>query len=294
MVFLRWQEYRLSIQLNRFSIQRIGARRLVSMPSRRLSRAEPQGSPLFIVGLAKGLSLLTAFAAERPAMSLAELAVATGLAKSSVQRAAFTLESLGYLRRASDARRYELTPRSCELGCRYLETSRLVAASSPHLFDLNRRCGETVNLSEPDGTDMVFVARFPGHKSIAHHMPIGRRLPMFCTASGRAYLSRLPPASTRAVMRASERQAFTPTTVTAESRLQRLIEEAAAAGFAYADGEYYRGDVNVAAPLLRPGGVPVGAINMSVPVTRWSLQKARAELAPLIIETARAISSKLV
>jgi IclR family pca regulon transcriptional regulator len=261
---------------------------------RKCSAPDPSASPLYIVGLAKGLALLSAFSAERPAMSLAELAAASGLTRSSTQRAAFTLESLGFLRRAPDARRYELSPRACDLGFRYLETSRLVAASNPYLFDLNRRCGESVNLSEPERVEMVFVARFPGHRSVAVHMPIGRRLPMFCTASGRAYLSMLPQGSVREILRAVERPAFTSSTVTGEGRLQRLIAEAASNGFAYADGEYYRGDINVAAPLVRPGGVPVGAINISVPMTRWSLARAKTELAPLVIETARAISAKLV
>lgn len=262
------------------------------MPRRR-PNPDPSASPLFIVGLAKGLALLAAFSAERPSMSLTELAGASGLTKSSAQRVAFTLEALGYLQRSPDGRRFELSPRACELGFRYLQTSRLVAASNPYLFDLNRRCGETVNLSEPEGADMVFVARFPGHKSIAAHMPIGRRLPMFCTASGRAYLSLLQPSMAREILRSADRPAFTPTTVTAETKLLRLISEAASAGYAWADGEYYRGDVNVAAPLVRPGGTAVGAINISVPMTRWSLVKAKAELAPLVIETARAISSKL-
>jgi len=265
----------------------------MSMPPSARRASEPESSPLYIVGLAKGLALLASFSAERSAMNLVELATATRLSKSSVQRVVFTLEALGYLRRMHDARRYQLSPRACDLGFRYLETSRLVAASNPYLFDLNRRCGETVNLSEPDGADMVFVARFPGHKSIAHHMPIGRRLPMFCTASGRAYLSLLPATQVREIFRAGERRAFTSTTVTAESALRRLITEAAAKGFAYANAEYYRGDINVAAPLVRPDGSPAGAINISVPTTRWTLAKAKAELAPLVIETARAISSKL-
>jgi DNA-binding IclR family transcriptional regulator len=263
----------------------------VSRP--RARRSEPSASPLYILGLAKGLALLSAFSAERAAMSLAQMAEASGLSKSSAQRVAFTLEALGYLQRATDGRHYRLSPRACELGCRFLETNPLVAASNPYLFDLNRRCGESVNLSVPEGRDMVFVARFPGHKSIAVHMPIGRRLPMFCTASGRAYLSLLPQAEAREILRGSDRRAYTPTTVTAESKLQRLVSEAALAGFAYANGEYYRGDINVAAPLARPTGAPVGAINISVPMTRWSLARARAELAPLVLETARAISSKL-
>jgi DNA-binding IclR family transcriptional regulator len=46
--------------------------------------------------------------------------------------------------------------------------------------------------ASPDGADVVYVARFAGHKSIAVHMPLGRRLSMYCTASGRSYLSARP------------------------------------------------------------------------------------------------------
>ena len=261
---------------------------------RREPKPAAEGSPLYIAGLAKGLALLQAFSAEKPAMTLAELAEATRFTRSSVQRLVFTLEALGYVRRSDEARRYELTPRSCEAGFRYLDSSRLVAVANADLFELNRRCGESVNVSEPDGSDMVFVGRFPGHNSVAIHMPIGRRLPMYCTASGRAYLSQLPEGQARDRLRASELRAHTPTTVTQLHRLEALLREAHAAGYAYANGEYYRGDLNVAAPLVRAGGNVVGAINISVPASRWTLAQARDKLAPLAIETAQAISSKLV
>ncbi len=261
------------------------------MPPRQPSA---QQSALFIAGLGKGLTLLSAFSAERRSMSLGELTATTGFSRSSVQRLVFTLEGLGYLRRGPDGAGYEPTPRICELGFRYLVTSRLVSASNSHLFDLNKRCGETVNLSEPDGTDMVFVARFPGRNSIDIHMPIGHRLPMYCTASGRAWLSQAPLVTVREVLRASERRAFTATTVTDLAGLERLVAEARVHGYAWANGEYYRGDINVAAPLVRAGGTAVGAINISTPATRWTIERARDELAPLAIETARAISSTLI
>lgn len=269
-----------------------GRRRLAAKPLP-ASRDGAQRSPLYIAGLAKGLTLLGAFSADRAAMTLAELADATGFSRSSVQRLVFTLEALGYLRRGDEPRRYELTARSCEIGFRYLDASRLVAVGNADLFELNRRCGESVNLSEPDGCDMVFVARFPGHNSVAIHMPIGRRLPMYCTASGRAYLSRLPEAQARERLKGCDLRAHTPNTVTQVGRLEVLLREARGAGYAYANGEYYRGDLNVAAPLVRAGGTVVGAINISVPASRWTIEQAREKLAPFVIETAQAISSKL-
>lgn len=69
----------------------------------------------------------------------------------------------------------------------------------------------SANLSVPESTDMVYVARFPGRKHIVMHMPVGARLPMFCTAAGRAYLAALPADEAQALLKASNFHAFTPT-----------------------------------------------------------------------------------
>ena len=59
-------------------------------------------------------------------------------------------------------------------------------------MDLNNDCGETVNLSRPDALDMVFLGRFTANRRSFIHMPQGMRVPMYCGATGRAYLATLP------------------------------------------------------------------------------------------------------
>lgn len=250
-----------------------------------------EASPLFNGSLAKGLAVLASFGPERRTMNLPEIASVTGIGKSAAQRFAFTLEALGYLRKDPASRRYALSPKVLELGLRYTHANALVERANPYLFDLNRKCGETVNLSEPDGTDMVFVVRFPGHKQVAVHMPLGRRLPMFCTASGRAYLSARPAEEISATLERSEFVAYTPKTIVDPSQIRDLVRQAQHDGYAFANEEYYRGDLNVAAPLLGDDGWAVAAMNVSVPISRWSPDAVRSELAPFVVETARAISS---
>jgi DNA-binding IclR family transcriptional regulator len=145
------------------------------------------------------------------------------------------------------------------LGYRYLLLDRTVERANPFLLDLNRACGETVNFSEPDGTDMVYVGRFPTHKTTPVHMPLGRRLSMYCTSSGRAYMSLLPPKERQALLEASARVPYTPSTVTDIGKLLVLCEEAAQRGFAYSASEYYPGDLNVAAAVFDASGRPLGA-----------------------------------
>ena len=82
-----------------------------------------------------------------------------------------------------------LTPRPLALAHAYLSGHALLEHATTHLIDLNQASGESVSLSEPEGSDMMFIARFPSLKRFYIHMPVGRRLPMYCTASGRAYLA---------------------------------------------------------------------------------------------------------
>jgi IclR family pca regulon transcriptional regulator len=50
---------------------------------------------------------------------------------------------------------------------------------------------------------------------------------------------------------------------------------------------------SVAAPLLNPGGRPVGAVNVSVSVQRLSLAELERRLAPAVVECAQAISATI-
>ena len=247
-------------------------------------------SRLFITSLDRGLQVLTAFSERRASMKLSELAHAAGMSKSSAQRFAFTLVALGYLRKDEVTKEFSLAPRSLETGLRYLQTSALIKCANPYLHSLNRACKETCTLAEPDGLDIVYVARFPAHKEMFVNMPVGMRIPMFCTASGRAILSRLDIDVALDTLRRSNRVAYTANTITALARLQNLLSEARASGFAWADSEYYSGDVNISAPILDASGTPIAAVNISAAASRFKLAQAKLELGPQVVETARAIS----
>jgi IclR family transcriptional regulator, pca regulon regulatory protein len=259
-------------------------------PSRnpRLERAR---DPLFNSSAAKALAILEAFAGERRALSLAELANRARLTVSSAQRCTHTLVLLGYLRRDAQLRRWVLTPRALIPAEAYLSGHTLLEQATTHLIDLNQASGESVSLSEPDGTNMVFIARFPSLKRFHIHMPVGRRLPMYCTAAGRAYLSALSAPAAQRLLRRSTLAALTPQTLTDPKQIWKRIQAARAAGYAWSDQECYRGDLTIAAAVLAEDGAPRGAINISAPTSRWTLADLRAKLTPLLLQTARAASA---
>jgi len=250
-----------------------------------------EDSRLFVQSFATGLSVLDAFNAERREMSLPEIASAAGISKSAAQRFAHTLETLGMLTKDPASKRYSLSSRTLDLGYRYLQSHALLERASPYLLELNRRSGETVNLGEPAGLEMIYIGRFPSPLRSIVHMPIGRRLPMYTASAGRAYLSGLPEHEARAILEASDRVKFTPRTVTEIEPLMEMLAQAREQGYAYSNEEYYRGDLALAVPVHDVSQRVVAAVNVSVSTSDWTLASAIDQFVPLMLDTARLIST---
>ncbi|HEY0293867.1 MAG TPA: IclR family transcriptional regulator [Bordetella sp.] len=248
------------------------------------------GSALLIQSLEKGLMVLEHFR-NADSMNLQEIARTCGITTGSAQRVAYTLEHAGYLHKDPRSKRYRVTVKAVGLGYNYLYREPLFQHAHVVLHQINQECGEIVNLSVPDDDDnMVFVMRVATARHIPIYLPAGTRIPCVASASGRAYWAALPEAETDARFATLHTQKHTPSTTTDTARLQALVDEARRNRYAYADEEFYPGDINVAAAVHDGAGRPIAAVNISVPKPRWSLERAREELAPLAIRAARAIS----
>jgi IclR family pca regulon transcriptional regulator len=248
---------------------------------------------LFNQSLEKGLAVLRAFNAQRRTMTLANVAEATGITKSSAQRMIYTLERLGYVKKHAQTRRYQLTPKVMEVGYNYLEADTLVDVANPFVSELANSTGETTNLTEPYDTEMVYVARFVSYKVIPIHMPIGSRIPMYCTGSGRAYLSALPEQDAVALLQRSALISRTRHTRTDIDDIMSLLAEARVRGYATNDEELFLGDMTIAASVIGSQGTPVAAVHVVAPTSRWSLDEAEKKLAPLVLDCARSISNSV-
>jgi len=262
-------------------------------PSSRRPRTAANGeerSSLFVGSVEKAFQVLEAFRDTHRAMSMAELARAAGLDRSATQRLVHTMELLGYIRRMPDSALYGLAPKVLTLSYNYLRSRELIERASPYLLDISRTLGETCNLQELDGHELVFVARFPGKHLVNVDFAVGYRLPAVFTASGRAMLSRLDPAKRREIIKATPMNAVTPYTETDTKVLLARIDEAADKGYSIVMNQTLVGDISVAAAITDHHGQPVAAINVAVPTTRWTIEKAEEQLVPHVQLAAMSIS----
>ena len=257
--------------------------------------APPPGtdSRLFLGSLAKSFQVLEALNEAGRPLALTELARLSDLNRSVVQRIAHTLKTLGYLRQHPDSRAYTLSSRMLAFSHTVLALDRLREKAHPYLEALNLQTGETVNLMKLEDDEIVYISRFPSRHAVSVDLHVGSRLPAYCTAAGRAILSRLNAALARRHLEQADRTPMTRHTVTDMPGLERAVAEARRLGYALNDQEAFIGDISIAAPLIDRQGQPVGAVNIAVPSPRWKLEAARRTLAPQVVAAAASINAEL-
>src|SRR5262249_6559544 len=182
--------------------------------------ARRDSSPDFIEALARGLDVIRAFQPGQPAMSLAKVAGAAGLARPTARRNLLTLGQIGCVGavepleqmrdvRAVD-RKYELTPRVLELGMSYVLSRNLWEVARPHIERLVARTHESSSIARLDGSDIVYVARVAVPKIVALAVTIGTRFPAMQTSLGKVLLAALPPEEAERVLAEPSRSGITP------------------------------------------------------------------------------------
>lgn len=256
-----------------------------------MERRDAASNPLFIGSLEKGIEVLQAFGTTRPSMSLSEVADATDISKSSAQRVVFTLEAMGLIRKDPRTRRYTLAPKVMTLGYGYLVSNPLIDLASPFLSALSNQTGETTTMSEPDGIEMVYIARFVCTKFIPINLPVGSRVPMYCSGGGKAYLGALKEEEAHRLLAASTLTQRTAHTLTDIGAIETRLAEGRARGYQYNREEMFLGDMTLAAPVVDANQRPIAAIHVTAPTSRWTLQDAEQKLAPALIDCAMGISN---
>jgi DNA-binding IclR family transcriptional regulator len=120
-----------------------------------------------------------------------DLAGATDLPKATLHRLFQTLEAEGYLQREPDGRSYSVGPRARQLAVATLSTMRVRTARLAVMRALAKDTGETCNVAIPNREAMVYLDRVETEWPLRVQFSVGTQVPLYCTASGKLYLSTL-------------------------------------------------------------------------------------------------------
>jgi len=233
--------------------------------------------------LRRGLLALEilAGAEDRDGLGVVDAARRLGVDKSQASRTLRALADHGLAERDPTSRAYRLGPRVFAYAALVSER-RLLRAAPALLERLVEGIGERAHLTVLDGPMVLtLLSQSPVHAVQAAGW-VGRTVPAYCSAAGRALLADHDATALRRLLRDVELIPRGPNTVTSLEQLEARMRAAAERGYAIAEEELEPGLVAVAAPVRRFDRRIVAAVNISGPSFRFGARLPQAGAAVVL------------
>lgn len=253
--------------------------------------SQEERSPL-VLSVVKAFHLLETIAAHDSGLTLGELSKQNDLHPSTAHRLLHTLIEVGFVRQEPRTRSYQLGAKAFQLVTPARQRGDVASVAAPLLRQLAETVEETANLYVLEGVDVVHVAQSESPKAVRMMTSVGTRLPVYCSASGKALLANLPSAQSEALLAKLELVPHTPNTVTDLDELRVELDRIRRRGYAVDDEEQEIGVRCVGAAVRDHAGFPVTAISVSGPSGRITVHRL-AELAHQVQACAAALSHAL-
>jgi DNA-binding IclR family transcriptional regulator len=210
-----------------------------------------------------------------------EVNAALKLPKPTIHRLFATLEEEGFLQRDIDGRTYSAGLRLRKLSGGILSSLRIRTARLAILKRLSLTVGETCNIALPDRDAMLYIERVETEWPLRIQLPVGTRVPFYCTASGKMYLSSLPQSHLARYAEALEFHAYTGNSITSPGVLMAEVDTIRRQGFALDREEFMDGMFAIAVPIAGPNGGLLSTLSFHAPSQRLSIDKALSFLPDL-------------
>ena len=214
------------------------------------------------------LTILEVLSDYNDGLGITEISSLVNLHKSTVHRLLSTLIYKGYVVQDEESSKYKITFKLFELGSKKVHKLDLLEISRPYTKMLMESVNEVVHLIIREETDIVYIDKVEANNTISMASRIGKRNPMYCTATGKAILAYLPEEEIREVWNKSKIVKLTKKTNTDFILFKKELQEVKKNGYAIDDEENEIGVKCVGAPIFDMNGDVVAAISVTGPVTR--------------------------
>lgn len=207
--------------------------------------------------------------------SLSEIAAAAGITPPAAHRLLATMKTRGLVLQDPGTRRYSLGLAFLTYANRITSSAPFQPVIGPFLDQLRDRTGETTTFHVPRGTVRVCVLESESRQEIRRTVGVGRQVPLYAGASGRAILAFQPLAEQEMLIASLGEEE--------RAGIQALLEATRNAGYATSFEESTKNVAALAAPLFdRRRDRVLGAISISGPVFRWHKETMAPFVEPLL------------
>lgn len=223
-------------------------------------------------------------------LGVTELSRMMGLHKSTTFGLVATLEAKGLIEKNEETGKYRLGIELFRLGTKVNSNLRKIAV--PYLEKLEKEYQETVNLVMLEDLSVLYLEKIEGTHSMRISTVVGGRLPLYCTAVGKALLAFLPEDEMIGKLDRMVFKRYTDKTICDRETLIKSLELIRNNKYAEEFEEFQLGLSCVAAPIFNHLGKPFAAISVSGPCSRMN-PHFRKDIGESLIEYTREISGKI-
>lgn len=240
------------------------------------------------------LRVLEALSEDAEGLPLLVIADRLGIPKSAAHRICNELIRLGYVRQDPRTQHYQLTTRLMAMGLSYLASTGASDVIQPILNRLAEESGELVRLSVIEGQHLTWIAKAQGARSGLRYDPdMGKEAPLFCTASGHAWLASLSDEAASTLIDTQGLETDHPVGPGAPRTHAAVFEhlrQTRERGYAWVSDSMGPGTAAMAALVHHPvDGHPIGALSIAGPSVRLDAERVQA-LFPRLLAAAAELS----
>ncbi len=235
------------------------------------------------------LDILDTVASSPKPLSATEINDVLGLPKATAHRLCAELEARGYLLKRINGKSYQPGNRLYDVAVGVLASARFGATRHAILTALSEKVGETCNIAYPDGLAMAYSDRVETKAPLRLQFPLGIRVPLYCTASGKLYLSTLPKSRRKLVIEKLQLEKRAKNTITDPDVLMAEIDTIERRQISIDNQELYDDIIAIAVPIKDRHGRFYSSLAIQAPISRISVDSGERYV-PLLREAAQELS----
>ena len=231
--------------------------------------------------LTRALAVIEKVASTERPLTPTEINNELQLPKAIIHRLCQFLEDEQFLQRDLDAKRLVPGSRLRQVAVGVFRNEQFRLERTLILQKLSNDIGETCNISVPDGMEMRYIDRAESHWPLRMQLPVGTKVPLYCTSSGKLYLSILPEEKVDKLIQGFRYEAHTSNTLTTPEALKKELTRIRKDGVGTDREEFLEGMVCVAVPILDQKKRFFSTLSFHAPSSRLSLEEAMKHISRL-------------
>ncbi len=215
---------------------------------------EDLNNPNLVQSVERALDILDCLAQYPKGCGIIELSKNLNLSKSTIHRIITTLKYKGYVTQNTETDKYQLGLKVLNLSNSIINSMDLISVARPYIHEFANKIDEVIHLCIPDETfsNIIYVDKVSSEntsRNVTMSSSIGKKAPIYCTASGKLLLSQFSDEEIRDILKDTKFVKYAENTITDMEAFLKEIHDIRKNSYALDNIEYDTGVICIAVPI---------------------------------------------